>query len=114
MKLGFVAPFLARALEPPKPVAVQNAINLLANIGALNLQDESLTPLGLQLARLPIDPRYRVSIMSFRGDKIIIMRGVTSLPTDGNGYGGLSPLRHFRLSAGGIKMKSESECGSAM
>jgi len=54
-----ISTFLAKALEPPGERDVHTAINLLHNIGALNTDDdaEQLTPLGLRLAELPMDPR---------------------------------------------------------
>lgn len=48
LQLGSVASFLAKALQPPDPIAVQNAIELLKTIGALD-DTEELTPLGTQL-----------------------------------------------------------------
>lgn len=46
MQLGTVGSFLAKALQPPDPLAVQNAIELLKTIGALDDMEE-LTPLGM-------------------------------------------------------------------
>lgn len=43
--LGKIRPFLENALQPPDPQAVQNAIELLETIGALD-EDENLTSLG--------------------------------------------------------------------
>lgn len=45
LQLGSVGSFLAKALQPPDSVAVQNAIELLKTIGALDDMEE-LTPLG--------------------------------------------------------------------
>lgn len=45
LQLGAVATFLAKALQPPDHLAVQNAIELLKTIGALDEMEE-LTPLG--------------------------------------------------------------------
>lgn len=45
LRLGTIASFLAKALEPPDPLSVQNAIELLKTIGALDDMEE-LTPLG--------------------------------------------------------------------
>eukprot|EP00850_Spirogloea_muscicola_P021523 SM000252S09075 [mRNA] locus=s252:79854:86589:- [translate_table: standard] len=56
LQLGELQQFLAKALQPPEPLAVQNATELLRTIGALD-KDEELTPLGWHLASLPIDPR---------------------------------------------------------
>lgn len=46
LQLGTVASFLGKALQPPDPLAVQNAIELLKTIGALDDKEE-LTPLGI-------------------------------------------------------------------
>ena len=51
------AAFLARAIQPPEPRAVANAIDLLVAIGALRRHDESLTALGEHLVSLPVRPR---------------------------------------------------------
>mmetsp|Transcript_17670 Transcript_17670/g.34778 ORF Transcript_17670/g.34778 Transcript_17670/m.34778 type:complete len:913 (+) Transcript_17670:244-2982(+) len=55
-KRVFVRNFLARAPDPPQDISVRNALNLLFELGAINV-DEKLTPLGHALARLPLDPR---------------------------------------------------------
>lgn len=46
LQLGTVASFLGKALQPPDSLAVQNAIELLKTIGALDDKEE-LTPLGI-------------------------------------------------------------------
>ncbi|XVF76079.1 hypothetical protein PTKIN_Ptkin13bG0237300 [Pterospermum kingtungense] len=55
LQLGTVGPFLAKALQPPDPLSVQNAIELLKTIGALD-DAEELTSLGRHLCTLPLDP----------------------------------------------------------
>ncbi|KAF8397984.1 hypothetical protein HHK36_016910 [Tetracentron sinense] len=55
LQLGAVASFLAKALQPPDPLSVQNAIELLKTIGALDDMEE-LTPRGRHLCMLPLDP----------------------------------------------------------
>ncbi|KAK4281729.1 hypothetical protein QN277_013190 [Acacia crassicarpa] len=55
LQLGTVGSFLAKALQPPDPLAVQNAIELLKTIGALDDREE-LTPLGRHLCTIPLDP----------------------------------------------------------
>nr|DAD48355.1 TPA_asm: hypothetical protein HUJ06_018292 [Nelumbo nucifera] len=55
LQLGTVSSFLAKALQPPDPLAVQNAIDLLKTIGALDDMEE-LSPLGRHLCTLPLDP----------------------------------------------------------
>lgn len=46
LQLGSIAAFLAKALQPPDPLAVNNALELLSTIGALDEREE-LTPLGM-------------------------------------------------------------------
>lgn len=46
LRVKNVANFLAKALQPPNPLSVQNAIDLLKTIGALN-DMEDLTSLGI-------------------------------------------------------------------
>ncbi|KAJ0088115.1 hypothetical protein Patl1_32728 [Pistacia atlantica] len=55
LQLGTVGSFLAKALQPPDALSVQNAIELLKTIGALD-DMEDLTPLGHHLCTLPVDP----------------------------------------------------------
>ena len=50
-----VSSFLSRCLQPPAPVAVRTALELLVNLGALTVKEE-LTELGEYLAALPLDP----------------------------------------------------------
>lgn len=50
-----VAEFLAGAIEPPPPSAVEIAMQNLVSLGALT-QKEDLTPLGRVLASLPVHP----------------------------------------------------------
>uniref|UniRef100_A0A1A9X0T9 RNA helicase n=1 Tax=Glossina brevipalpis TaxID=37001 RepID=A0A1A9X0T9_9MUSC len=58
--------FLKSLISAPESLAIQNGINLLKRIGALDYND-ALTPLGLHLARLPIDPQM---------GKMILMAGL--------------------------------------
>ena len=53
---GGVAAFLGAAVEPPLPVAVDTAMRLLEDVGALDA-DERITSLGRHLASLPLHPR---------------------------------------------------------
>ncbi|XP_019153740.1 PREDICTED: DExH-box ATP-dependent RNA helicase DExH1 isoform X2 [Ipomoea nil] len=55
LQLGAISSFLNKALQPPDPLSVQNAIELLQTIGALD-DAEELTPLGRHLCTLPLDP----------------------------------------------------------
>ncbi|XP_021773440.1 DExH-box ATP-dependent RNA helicase DExH3-like [Chenopodium quinoa] len=56
LQIGSIAEFLSSALQPPAPLAVQNAIDFLKRIGALD-ENEHLTNLGRYLAMLPVDPK---------------------------------------------------------
>ncbi|KAF1887143.1 hypothetical protein Lal_00040740 [Lupinus albus] len=54
LSLGYIKPFLSEAIDPPKVEAMSSAISLLYEVGALE-GDETLTPLGHHLAKLPVD-----------------------------------------------------------
>lgn len=56
LKLGSISEFLARALQPPEPLSVQNAVEYLKIIGALD-ENEDLTVLGYNLSMLPVEPK---------------------------------------------------------
>ncbi|KAJ6349820.1 hypothetical protein OIU78_006088 [Salix suchowensis] len=56
LQVGSIGEFLSAALQPPKPLAVQNAIDFLKMIGALD-EKENLTNLGKYLTMLPVDPK---------------------------------------------------------
>ncbi|CAI9096105.1 OLC1v1032182C3 [Oldenlandia corymbosa var. corymbosa] len=56
LKLGSISEFLSRALQAPESLAVQNAIEHLKVIGALD-GNENLTPLGRYLTMLPMEPK---------------------------------------------------------
>lgn len=56
LHLGSISEFLARALQPPEPLSVQNAIEYLKTIGALD-ENENLTVLGRNLSMLPVEPK---------------------------------------------------------
>ncbi|XP_059649653.1 DExH-box ATP-dependent RNA helicase DExH5, mitochondrial-like [Cornus florida] len=56
LKLGSISEFLSRALQSPELLAVQNAIEYLKIIGALD-EDENLTALGRHLTMLPVEPK---------------------------------------------------------
>ncbi|XP_028919858.1 ATP-dependent RNA helicase DHX29 isoform X1 [Ornithorhynchus anatinus] len=53
--LGSPEDFLAKALDPPQPQVISNAMNLLRRIGACELAQPKLTPLGQHLAALPVN-----------------------------------------------------------
>ncbi|XP_024627593.2 DExH-box ATP-dependent RNA helicase DExH3 [Medicago truncatula] len=56
LQVESIGKFLSSALEAPDPRAVQNAIEFLTTIGALD-EDENLTNLGKVLSILPVDPK---------------------------------------------------------
>ncbi|KAK9156986.1 hypothetical protein Scep_003560 [Stephania cephalantha] len=56
LQLGSIGEFLSAALQPPEPLAVQNAVDFLKMIGALD-EKENLTSLGEFLSILPVDPK---------------------------------------------------------
>ncbi|KAJ8773077.1 hypothetical protein K2173_028254 [Erythroxylum novogranatense] len=56
LQLGSISDFLSRALQPPEPLSVQNAVEYLKVIGALD-ESENLTILGRHLSALPVEPK---------------------------------------------------------
>uniref|UniRef100_A0A5B7CDA5 RNA helicase n=1 Tax=Davidia involucrata TaxID=16924 RepID=A0A5B7CDA5_DAVIN len=56
LQVGSIGEFLSAALQPPEPLAVQNAVDFLKMIGALD-ENENLTHLGGFLSMLPVDPK---------------------------------------------------------
>ncbi|KAL4574479.1 hypothetical protein LXL04_021311 [Taraxacum kok-saghyz] len=56
LKLGSISDFLSKALQSPELLAVQNAIEYLKIIGALD-EKENLTVLGRYLTMLPVEPK---------------------------------------------------------
>ncbi|KAJ9172807.1 hypothetical protein P3X46_016014 [Hevea brasiliensis] len=56
LQLGGISEFLSRALQPPEPLSVQNAVEYLKVIGALD-ENENLTVLGRHLSVLPVEPK---------------------------------------------------------
>ncbi|PIN04974.1 ATP-dependent RNA helicase A [Handroanthus impetiginosus] len=56
LKLGGISEFLSRALQSPEYLAVQNAVEYLKIIGALD-ENENLTVLGRYLTMLPMEPK---------------------------------------------------------
>ncbi|XP_019098483.1 PREDICTED: DExH-box ATP-dependent RNA helicase DExH3-like, partial [Camelina sativa] len=56
LRLGSISEFLSRALQPPEALSVQNAVEYLKIIGALD-DDENLTALGKNLSVLPVEPK---------------------------------------------------------
>lgn len=59
LKLGRIQEFLGKAIEPPTEEAISHVSAVLSGLSALDTADsqEELTPLGVLLAKLPVDPR---------------------------------------------------------
>ncbi|XP_068136975.1 ATP-dependent DNA/RNA helicase DHX36 [Hyperolius riggenbachi] len=62
LKLGGIANFLIKLMDPPSQDAVLLAINHLMELNALDRYEE-LTPLGYHLARLPVEPHIGKMIL---------------------------------------------------
>ncbi|KAI3979355.1 hypothetical protein MKX01_036399 [Papaver californicum] len=56
LQLGSISEFLSRALQSPEPLSVQNAVEYLKIVGALD-EKENLTTLGGYLSMLPVEPK---------------------------------------------------------
>ncbi|KAH6761194.1 RNA helicase family protein [Perilla frutescens var. hirtella] len=56
LQVESIGDFISAALQPPEPLAVQNAVDFLKMIGALD-ENENLTHLGKFLSVLPVDPK---------------------------------------------------------
>lgn len=57
-------------LEPPTPAAVSAAYQLLQELGALD-EARALTPLGRELARLPVDPAIGRMLLHARAEGVL-------------------------------------------
>jgi ATP-dependent helicase HrpA len=57
-------------LDPPSPRAVADGYALLAELGAVN-EDKNLTPVGDELARLPLDPRIARMLVAARDERCL-------------------------------------------
>ncbi|XP_056622648.1 ATP-dependent DNA/RNA helicase DHX36 [Triplophysa dalaica] len=62
LKLGPIAVFLQRCVDPPSERAIELAITHLIDLNALH-RNEELTPLGFHLARLPVEPHIGKMIL---------------------------------------------------
>ena len=63
LRLGDVADF--PFLEAPRPKAISDGFQLLNELGAVT-EDNSLTPMGKELSKLPLDPRVGRMILAAR------------------------------------------------
>ncbi|XP_071097710.1 ATP-dependent RNA helicase A-like [Haliotis cracherodii] len=83
LRLGPIAQFLAKAVEPPPLDAVIEAEATLRDMRALDANDE-LTPLGKILAKLPIEPRLGKMIIFgcifYVGDAMCTIAASTTFP----------------------------------
>ncbi|XP_049811286.1 dosage compensation regulator isoform X1 [Schistocerca nitens] len=81
LRLGAIAQFLSKAIQPPPIDAVIEAEVLLREMKCLDKNDE-LTPLGRILAKLPIEPRLGKMMilgnMFFCGDALATMAANSS------------------------------------
>ena len=70
-------------LEPPTPRAIADGYQLLQELGAVAL-DRALTPLGRELARLPLDPRVGRMILGGRDEgvlaEVLVIASALSVP----------------------------------
>ncbi|XP_062901383.1 ATP-dependent DNA/RNA helicase DHX36 [Mobula hypostoma] len=62
LHLGPIAQFLGKAMQPPSKEAVHLAVTHLKELNALD-KNEELTPLGVHLARLPVEPHIGKMIL---------------------------------------------------
>ncbi|XP_038671699.1 ATP-dependent DNA/RNA helicase DHX36 [Scyliorhinus canicula] len=62
LNLGRIAHFLEKAMQPPSKEAVNLAVTHLKELNALD-RNEELTPLGVHLARLPVEPHIGKMIL---------------------------------------------------
>jgi len=63
LNLGHCASFLAQAPDPPPSSSVHRAVTALQDLKALD-SAERITTLGLQLAKLPIEPRMGFALLA--------------------------------------------------
>ncbi|KAM7476896.1 hypothetical protein LguiB_024139 [Lonicera macranthoides] len=120
LQVGSIGEFLSAALQPPEPLAVQNAVDFLKMIGALD-ENENLTHLGKFLAMLPLDPKLgKMLIMGtiFRcfDPVLTIVAGLSVrdpflLPQDKKDLKGLSkPVETIYLSLGNPYFSKQAIC----
>ena len=57
-------------IQPPKPSAIKAGVQLLKELGALDVKNE-LTPLGGKLARLPLDPTIGRMILEAEKEGVV-------------------------------------------
>ncbi|XP_072177785.1 ATP-dependent RNA helicase A protein-like [Diadema setosum] len=83
LRLGTIADFLGKAIEPPPLDSVVEAVAALKEMHALDQQEE-LTPVGRILAKMPIEPRLGKMIILgcvlFVGDAMSIIASSMCFP----------------------------------
>jgi ATP-dependent RNA helicase DHX36 len=52
-----------KAIDPPHPLALKNAVGLLVEIGAMDDETNALTDLGWKLSGLSVAPRLGKALM---------------------------------------------------
>jgi ATP-dependent helicase HrpA len=81
LRLGSVEEF--PFLDPPSPRAISDGYQLLQELGAVD-GARALTPVGLELARLPVDPRIGRIIQAGRDggclDHVLVIAAALSVP----------------------------------
>ena len=81
LELGDVEAF--PFLEPPAPRAIADGYQLLQELGAVDAE-RALTPLGRELARLPLDPRIGRMVLAARDDgclaEALVIASALSVP----------------------------------
>ena len=81
LSLGEVAAF--PFLEPPGPRAIADGYQLLQELGAVDAE-RRLTPLGTELARLPVDPRVGRMVLAARDRgcvaEVLVIASALSVP----------------------------------
>ncbi|CAL1527826.1 unnamed protein product [Lymnaea stagnalis] len=55
LKLGYIVPFISKAMQHPSKEAITHAVETLMELNALDA-NENLLPLGYHLARMPVEP----------------------------------------------------------
>jgi ATP-dependent helicase HrpA len=81
LRLGDVDAF--PFLEPPAPKAVADGYQLLGELGAVT-EERTLTPLGEQLAKLPIDPKVGRMLLAAKEEncltEVLVIASALSVP----------------------------------
>lgn len=99
LRLGDPAVFLAKALEPPSGDRVESAMSRLQDLGALTAGRE-LTPLGLRLSMLPVDPKIGKMILMGAAlrclDSALTIAAITQADVFASGRENREPVRLHR------------------